>query len=510
MTRQQLGRRGFFGALALAGGGLEALHAAQQRRGARPRNLIWMVADGMSPSVLPLSEHFSQLVRGKGLLWQALLDRPEVHQGWMDEASLDSLVTDSSSSSSCWGSGSRIFNGWVNVLPDGTSLTPIAAIARDKGKRVGLVTTATVTHATPAGFAASVRNRDDEHIIAQQYLNRVDVILGGGLRFFDPAVRADKRDLVAEFRAKGYAYAANRDEMRNLTGQRMLGLFSASHLPYTLDHRGSRNAQSMVPTLAEMTSTALASLRSAPNGFLLQVEGARVDHAAHANDAASLVWDMLAFDDAIDVVLQFAEKNPETLIVLTSDHGNANPGLVGMGHEYTGSTRCFERLARINSSFYSISPRLGGNSEYTMKTPAAQADTRPTPSVDRVQELARLHFGFELAQDEVELLRKAGGGLKKLNINRQFDSLSSLLGQVVGNHTGIGWTGSTHTSDYTLLTAMGPGAERFSGFVRNTEVFPHLTALMDSNFRNPAMDPAKAGAFKQAAGVLRRRRPDWA
>lgn len=513
MTRQPLGRREFLGAtgaLALAGGGLEALHAAQQNPGTRPRNIIWMVADGMSPSVLPLSEHFSRLVRGKGLLWQTLIERPEARRGWMDEASLDSLVTDSSSSSSCWGSGARIFNGWVNVLPDGTALTPIAQIAREKRKRVGLVTTATVTHATPAGFAASVKRRDDEHLIAEQYLDSVDVILGGGLRFFDPAARADKRDLVSAFRQKGYAYAATRGELQELVGSRMLGLFSASHMPYTLDHRASRNAQAMVPTLAEMTTTALGSLASSANGFLLQVEGGRVDHAAHANDAASMVWDMIAFDEALEVVLRFCEKHPETLVVVTSDHGNANPGLVGMGHEYTESTRCFERLARINSSFYAISPRLGGNSEYTMKSAAATADTRPTPPPDRVQELARLHFGFELAQDEVDLLRKAGSGAKKLNINRQFDSLSSLLGQVVSNHTGIGWTGSTHTSDYTLVTALGPGSERFDGFIRNTDVFPHLTALMDSHFRNPSMDPGKAGQFKQAAGLLRRERPDWA
>ncbi|WP_228486839.1 alkaline phosphatase [Paludibaculum fermentans] len=509
----RIGRRGFFGragALAALGGSLEALHSAQLKPGARPRNIIWMVADGMSPSVLPLADHFSQLIRGKGLLWQALLDRPEAQRGLMDMASLDSLVTDSSSASSSWGSGSRIFNGWVNVLPDGTELTPIAEIARDKRKRVGLVTTATVTHATPAGFTASVKHRDDEHLIAEQYLDRADVILGGGRRFFDPNARADKRDMVAAFRKAGYGYAATRDELTALRSARLLGLFSASHLPYSIDRRADKAAEELVPTLSEMTSAALTALSPASNGFLLQVEGARVDHAAHANDAAAMLWDMLAFDEAVEIVLRFTEKHPETLVVVTSDHGNSNPGLVGMGYEYKESTLCFERLSRINSSFYAISPRLGGAAEYSMKTPAATAPAGPAPTPERVQELARYHFGFELAPDEIEILRKSGSGTKKLSMNRQLDTMSGLMGQVVGNHTGIGWTGSTHTSDYTLLTALGPGAERFSGFVRNTEVFPHLTALMDAQFKNPSMDADKARQFKDSAGLFRRRRPDWA
>lgn len=512
VKNQSLGRRAFLGragVLASVSGSLEVLHGAQQKPGARPKNVIWMVADGMSPSVIPLAEQFSQRIRGQGLLWQALLDRPEATRGWMDMASLDSLVTDSSSASSSWGSGSRIFNGWVNMLPDGTELTSIAELARDKRKRIGLVTTATVTHATPAGFAASVRKRDDEHIIAEQYLGRVDVVLGGGRRFFDPNARKDKRDLVASYREQGFAYAATRDELLKLKSSRMLGLFSASHLPYLIDRRADEAARSLVPTLAEMTEVALNSLGSSSNGFLLQVESARVDHAAHANDAAAMLWEQLAFDEAIEVVLRYTERHPETLVVMTSDHGNSNPGLVGMGKEYTESARCFDRLARINSSFYAVSPRLGGEAEYSMQQPAGKV-TGAVPTVERVQELARYHFGFEFTPDEVDVLRKAGSGTRKLCVNKQLDAMAGLMGQVIGNHTGIGWTGSTHTSDYTLVTALGPGAERFGGFIRNTEVFPNLTDLMDIKFKNPSMEPSRASQFKDTARLQHRDRPDWA
>lgn len=508
---QNIGRRSFLGrasALAAFSGGLEALQAAQ-KPGARPRNIIWMVSDGMSPSVLPMAEQFSRRARaGKGLLWQELLARPGVERGLMDMASLDSIVTDSSSASSAWGSGARIFNGWVNMLPDGTRLTPIAQLARDKRKRIGLVTTATVTHATPAGFAAVSRKRDDEAGIAGQYLAAADVVLGGGRRFFDAAARSDRRDLIGEFRRAGFGYAATRAELQKLTSTKLLGLFSPSHMPYTLDQRNDAAIGASTPTLAEMSEAALRALGGAPDGFLLQIEGARVDHAAHANDAAGLLWDQLAFDEAIEVALRFAARNPETLIVLTSDHGNANPGLNGMGAEYRDSTICFERLTAVKSSFSVISPMLGARAEYTMT--AAPGAAAPRPAAELVREVAGAHFGFQLAADEVELLRNAAAGQKRLSASRQLDTLVGLLGQVVGNHTGIGWTGTTHTSDYTLLTALGPGAERFSGFLRNTDVFPALTELMDIRFRNPSMEPARAKEFRSVAARQRRQRADWA
>jgi alkaline phosphatase len=507
------GRREMFlgaGALAGFGGALELLQGAQ-RSGARPKNIIFMVADGMSPSVLPLAQQFSLRVRGKDLLWQSLLNRPGVARGSMDMASLDSIVTDSSSASSSWGSGSRIFNGWINMLPDNTKLTPIADIARDKRKRVGLVTTTTVTHATPAGFAAVIRNRDNEAGIAPQYIRNVDVLLGGGSRFFTPDTRQDHVDLIAAYRAQGYGVALNKGELSRLAAPRMLGLFAKGHLPFTIDARRNAETSAAVPTLAEMTQAALNSLSQSSNGFLLQVEGGRVDHGAHANDAAAMLWEQISFDEAIGVVLKFAEKSPETLIVITSDHGNANPGLDGMGIEYTQSDACFERLAGVKSSFYDVSPRLGGQSEYTMSAEKPQkSGSKPTAA--HILEVAQEHFGFGLSDFEVEALQDALAGGRRLSVNRQFNSLSGLLGQILCNHTGIGWTGGSHTSDYTIVTAMGPWSEKFSGLIRNTDVFPTLTAAIESNFRNPSMTREQARQFerKEAAAIELPDRPHWA
>src|SRR5690606_14792938 len=109
-----------------------------------------------------------------------------------------SPVTDSAAAASAWGSGSRIFNWAMNMLPDGRALTPIAPLAKRAGRAVGLVTTTRITHATPAGFAAAAPSRNLEDDIAPQYLDVVDVLLGGGRRHFDSAQRRDKRDLLRE------------------------------------------------------------------------------------------------------------------------------------------------------------------------------------------------------------------------------------------------------------------------------------------------------------------------
>jgi alkaline phosphatase len=494
---RNIGRRAFLGragVLASVAGSLESLHAAS-KPGAQPKNIVFMVADGMSPSVLPLAEHFSWQVRGKGLLWRALIDRPEAARGLMDMASLNSVVTDSSAASSSWGSGARIFNGWVNVLPDGTKLTPIAAVARDCARRVGLVTTTTVTHATPAGFAAVQRSRGSEDGIALQYLDRADVILGGGTQYFDAATRKDKQDLLARYRQAGYAYASSRDELLRGCGgaRKLLGLFSPGMIPYTLDRDNSAALRKSVPTLAEMASAALAVLEKSPKGFLLQVEGGRVDHAAHSNDAASQMWEQLAFDDAIEVVLKFAARHPETLIVITADHGNSNPAIGGRWAEWNSASNGFKTLARAKSSFSQVIAKLGG----TVKPDAAV-----------VQELAGEAFGFQFSPDEVEAVRSAAAGVKKLCLNSSLDKLPGILGQAVGNHTGINWMSTDHTSDYVLLTALGPGRERFAGQVRNTRCFENMVDLMGSKFRNPSMTVEKARTFLRAA-IEFPGRPHW-
>ncbi len=468
-------------------GSLSALEAAQAKR-AQPKNIIFMVADGMSAGVIPLADHFSERVRGKNLLWRSLMQRPAASNALVDMSSLNSITTDSSAASSSWGSGSRIFNAAVNVLPDGTELTPIAAIARDLGKKVGVVTTVTVTHATPAGFVASTKSRNGEEDIANQYLTKADVVLGGGRQFFDAATRSDKKDLVGSFRQAGFTYCSTRGELTSATpslgGKKVLGLFTPGYIPFTLDRNYSKELQQTVPTLAEMTTAALTALKTSQKGFLLQVEAGRVDMAAHNNDAAGIMWEQLAFDEAIEVVLKFAEQNPETLIVITVDHGNSNPGMTGKPAEL-GSGDGFDVLAKAKRTFeLGIVPKLNSKEKI---------------SASVLQEAVVETCGYEFTNDELEAVRTIGAGGKNVCVNKLLDKTVGILGQAAGNHNGIGFCNADHTSDLTVLTALGPGSELFRGQILNTKCFENMVSLMGSKFRNPSMTPEAARKFLRAA-----------
>ncbi len=482
-----LGGRAALGGDARAAAGPVALPPAT----GRPRNIIFMISDGMSMGVPSLAEPFSQVTRGRGTAWWRLLQTPGAIHGVFETASLTSLVTDSAAASTALASGSRVINGSLNVLPDGRKLEPIGRLVRARGMKLGLVTTTTITHATPAGFAAIEPNREDQPQIAPQYLSLADVLLGGGRKFFDPALRADKSDLLSEYAGQGYALWDTRDQV--IAGDRpprVLGLFADGHLPYTIDQRADARLAQRVPTLAEMTRAALDIL-AGEAGFLLQVEGGRVDHAAHANDAAGMLWDQLAFDDAIAVVLEFQARQPDTLVVITSDHGNSNPGLNGVGDDYGKSTQCFERLARATASY---------------DTFAAHCGERPT--AERVATALETSFGVTVPADVATCVAEAACGRMPAEIHEQHRCLHGVLGQVLGNYTGIGWTGVQHTQDWVLLTAAGPGAERFGGALRNTDAYDRVCALLDITHRNPQMSAEAARAYASAAPVVTR--PDWA
>jgi alkaline phosphatase len=385
-----------------------------------------------------------------------------VRRALVDTSSANSLVTDSAAASSAWGGGRKVNNGAINLDPYGRPRTPIMHLARAAGLGTGLVSTATITHATPAGFAAQVAARADEAAIATQYLAAgIDVLLGGGAQFFDPARRADRRDLAADYARDGYQVVRDRPALRDApAGSRLLGLFADSHLPYSLDQRADPALAAAVPTLAELARVALARLALQPRGFVLQIEGARIDHAAHANDIGGLLFDQLAFDDAVGAVVEFATGRDDTLVIVTTDHGNANPGLNGAGGSYGETGVCFDRIAQIR------------------RTNAwALAGLNTGSTAQQVQDRVKEATGLALAEDETELLRRA---LRKEHREgyRVRNAPIVALGQILSNYTSVGWTGTAHTTDFVELAAFGPGSENLHGLVQNTALFGLMTRAL--------------------------------
>ncbi len=422
-----------------------------------------MVSDGMSPGVLTLAEAYSKLTRHRGTQWWSLLNDRNAARGLMDTASANSMVTDSAAASTAWGGGQRVNNGAINVSPDGKEITPIAAILKRKGARIGLVSTATITHATPAGFASSVAKRGDEDDIAPQYLDRVDVLLGGGSGHFSKKDRLDKRDLAGDFAKAGYGIVHNREALLASREEKLLGTFTRGHLPFSLDRDHNPAMAAAIPTLTEMTQAALGRFLTGDQPFLLQVEGARIDHAAHLNDIGALLADQLAFDDALAAVLVMISKRDDILLVVTSDHGNANPGLNGMGKSYEESTQRFARIANMKASH----ERLFGE---WMKT---QGGTTASLTA-----LIKQHLDFTLKPEQATALIEIFEKHPVVEWNEQLLKPEGLLGQFAGNHTGIGWTGTTHTSDPTIVSALGPRSDLFGGMVRNSDIFGHLMEVL--------------------------------
>ena len=435
----------------------------------RARNVIFLVSDGMSLGTLAMAERHLRRQEGRGTHWLGLYERPGTRHALMDTASANSPVTDSAAASSSWGCGHKVKNGAINVTPDGRARTPILRLARAAGKGTGLVTTTTITHATPAGFAAQVESRADEGIIAAQYLDvGVDVLLGGGAKFFDPAKRPDGRDLFADFAARGYSVVRDAASLRAAPAVgRLLGTFAAEHLPFALDRGADPAIAAVVPSLADMARAALARLSGNARGFVLQIEGGRVDHAAHSNDIGGLIHAQLSFDDDVGVALDFATARNDTLVLITADHGNSNPGLNGAGGSFTsrggsyGDTQdCFDRVARFRQTNVWTLAGLG-------------------PDSTALQVRERVHAATELAleDDEIEMLRQS---LRKEHRegNRVRNAPLIAYAQILANYTSVGWTGTQHTTDFTELAAFGPGSEEIGCFVQNNALFGVMTRAL--------------------------------
>jgi alkaline phosphatase len=464
-----IARRSLLKGLGLGGAGvfIGASHAqaTTNARNAKVRGIVFMVSDGMSTGVLQLAESFSHLTRKRGTAWWNLINDPAAARGLMDTASANSLVTDSAAAASAWGGGQRVNNGAINIAPQGTAIEPIAALLKKSAPatRIGLVTTATVTHATPAGFAAVTPERDQEHDIAPQYLGRADIILGGGREFFDASDRPDKRDLRGDFAKAGYGIVTDRAGLFSSKDDKLLGTFTRDHLPFSIDRDHDSALATRVPTLEEMAAAALSRFIEGGKPFLLQVEGARIDHAAHLNDIGALLADQLAFDDALAKVLAMTAGRNDILVVVTSDHGNSNPGLNGMGMGYKESTQRFQRITRFKASHEKI---------------FADWNKLKNGDVPQLITLVDHALGLTLRENEAAALHDILNNRDVEEWNHLLEKPEGLLGQFTGNHTAIGWTGTTHTADNTLVSATGPQAARFSGIVKNTDVFIHLMEML--------------------------------
>jgi alkaline phosphatase len=419
----------------------------------KAKNIIMMVSDGMSTGTLNMADMLLQRKMGKGSNWLNLYRENKVSRGLMDMASANSLVTDSAAASSSWGGGKRVNNGSLNISPNGEENLPIWQKFKAAGKMTGCVTTVPITHATPSGFCVNSKSRNAQPEIALKYMQlKFDVMMGGGHEFFSGETREDKRDLYAEYRANGFQVANNRTEMLALNTEKpILGVFYKDGLPYAIDRDNSKEVSDQIPSLAEMTKVAIDKMKDAKNGFVLQVEGGKIDWAAHANCAAGLIYDQIAFDEAIKIAIDFAEADGNTLVIITTDHGNANPGLVA------GSN--------VNTHFDSLHAYKHSN-DWILK------GFTPESTLAQIKERVNFASNISLTDEEAKTLQnyylkltKGEDGLYNY-ANLPFRSLA----EIQKSRTSVSWISMDHSSDYVEIAMFGPGSDKMKPFMKNTDL----------------------------------------
>jgi alkaline phosphatase len=322
------------------------------------KNVILFVGDGMSVATVTAARILEGQDRDVDGESNSIAVDLFPYTGLIKTYSHDGQVSDSAPTATAMVSGVKTRNGIIGLnstvaykdcaAEAGNSVTTLFEMAEEHGLATGVISTARITHATPAAAYAHTADRNWESTapegckdIADQLVNwsagdGFEVILGGGRSYFLPEAandpedegqkgsRKDGRDLVAEWTAKSnnHAYAWGTESLAAIdlaSGAKVLGLFERSHMEYEADRADDSAGE---PSLAEMTTMAIERLQQGDSGFVLMVEGGRIDHAHHAGNAARALHDAIAFNQAIQAAADMTNRE-DTLIVVTADHSHS-------------------------------------------------------------------------------------------------------------------------------------------------------------------------------------------
>ncbi len=274
------------------------------------KNVILMIGDGMG-----VSQVYAGLTANKGSLH---LEQSEF-VGFSKTYSANSYITDSAAGGTAIACGTKTKNGAIGVDTTGTPVKSILEHAAENGLSTGVVASCAITHATPASFVAHQLRRGMQEEIAVDFLNSdVTLFIGGGRKYFD--ARSDGENLLDKLEEKGFQVALNMDDVKKVTTGKLAGLVAEEH-PEGYPERGE--------FLPESTQTALNLLKSNDKGFFLIVEGSQIDWAGHANDKDASINEMLDFDRTIKIAFDYADQNPNTLVIITADHETGGMALTG-------------------------------------------------------------------------------------------------------------------------------------------------------------------------------------
>ncbi|MCE4966505.1 alkaline phosphatase [Staphylococcus chromogenes] len=413
-----------------------------------PKNIIFMVGDGLGPSYNSAYRHFADNPNTKEVE-RTVFDEHLVgaHQTHPEDPKEN--ITDSAAGGTAFSTGVKTYNGAIGVDNDKKDLETVLERAKSQGKSTGLVSTAEITDATPAAFAANVDSRDKKNEIAQQYYDqringqhKVDVLLGGGAKYFGK----ENGNLDQKFKKSGYDVVTDKAQLTASKKDKVLGLFADKNMPLQID------APDKNPLLVDMQQAALDKLSKNDKGFFLMVEGASIDKQGHANDVTGVMSEMESYEKAFEQAIAYANNHPDTLVVSTADHSTGGLSM-GKDGEYNWKPEPIRQMK--HSGRWMVEQIEAGKS---------------------VEDTINAGYGFEITKKEMKHIQKEAKKLKRLNKDKdkdryetQLQALYTAIQKPVDDQSLTGWTSTGHTGEDVDIYAHGPGAEHFRGNIDNTD-----------------------------------------
>lgn len=438
---------------------------------AQAKYVFYFIGDGMGPNQVLAAEMYQAALQGKiGRVQLQMSQFP--YSGQAATFSASHGITDSAAAGTCLASGKKTNNGMIGQAPDGTAIYSVASDLKKEGWGIGIMSTVPVDHATPASHYAHAEKRSNYYLIGTHLAqSEFDFFGGGGFQRPINKDDASAPNLYDLCKKNGYTLVGSYAEAKKHIKKRKMLLVpqtnldtpnnGAEALPYAIDQNESDLS------LAKIVDIAIQHL-SKHDRFFMMAEGGKIDYAGHGNDGATNIHEVLDFDKAIQVAFRFYEQHPEeTLIVVTADH---ETGGLALGNN---NPLRLERLAYQKCSSDTLSARLSALcQQYADQLTWEQVKAFLAENMGLFEELSVSAEEEAVLQEAFNNMMRQQESLKTLYAD--INALAAKAKELVNHKAGLGWTTHSHTATAVPIFAIGVGAERFTGWLDNSEIAPRI------------------------------------
>ncbi|MCD8183673.1 MAG: alkaline phosphatase [Bacteroides sp.] len=431
--------------------------------------VFYFIGDGMGVNQVNGTEMYLGEQEGR-IGTEPLLFASFPVAGYATTYSATNSITDSSAAGTALATGSKTYNGAIGVDVNKNALQTVAEKAKKAGKKVGVTTSVSVDHATPAAFYAHQPDRNMYYEIALDLPKaNFDFYAGGG--FLKPTTTADKKEAPSIFpiiEGVGYTIAKGLDDYKAKAAdaQKMILIQKEGADPSCLSYAIDRKEGDL--TLAQITESAISFLTKGNNkGFFLMVEGGKIDWACHSNDPATAFEEVIDMDNAVKVAYEFYKKHPkETLIVITADHETGGLELGNGKYELHLKNLTKQKQSQgLLSKAITDLRKAKGNKVSWEEMKALLADKmgfwKEIPLTWEQEKLLRDEFENSFVKNKVVF---------EESLYAKTEPLAAAAKKVISQIAMLGWTSGSHTAEYVPVYAIGAGSKLFMGKMDNTDI----------------------------------------